>query len=69
MYDLGKLEAQLTQYVLQKSQHQEMFHKLCGAIEAIQGLIASIKEELEAKQKEQEDGKTDNESSQQPPEE
>jgi hypothetical protein len=67
MYDLGKLEAQLAQYVMQKSQHQEMFHKLCGAIEVLLELINGIKSGLEAK--DNIDGQTDSEDTQQPSEE
>lgn len=44
MFDLKKLEEQLAQYTMQRTQHQEMFHKLSGAIEAIQIVINAINE-------------------------
>lgn len=65
MFDLQKLETQLAQYFTQRGQYQEMFHKLCGAIEALQILINEVKET----RKEIKDGETDDKSTQEPSQE
>ena len=45
MLDLPKLEEYLSTLTLQRTQHQEMFHKLSGAIDLTQELINNMKKE------------------------
>ncbi len=61
MHDLENLELQITQYALQRTQHQEMFHKLSGAIEVIQEMVNSLKKESLEKKNESTESTTDSE--------
>jgi hypothetical protein len=50
MHDLEELEQKMALFILQRTQHQEMFHKLSGAIEVLQEMINKEKEELTGKE-------------------